>query len=198
MNYIAMLRFDAPRLGLEGDLSQTGPMAQLLADAGAPVNGKPGDSETPLMTAASYGDADVARVLIDAGADLDVLASPDAGGVPGGSALLHAAVFGMTDVLDTLVRAGARVRNLVEAAAAGDIDGWLTGEEAPWRSRARADHGRRPRTPACHRSVARGRHPDRRDGPAMATSGFATGRRQRSHRQRPSPARPRRRPHPRR
>jgi len=131
LTYMAMLRFDAPRLGLSSDLSQTGAMAQLLLDAGAPVNGNPGDREIPLMTAASYGDADVARVLINAGAELDALASADAGGVAGGSALLHAAVFGMTDVVDALVHAGAQVRSLAESAAAGDIEGWLTGEETP-------------------------------------------------------------------
>jgi ankyrin repeat protein len=124
LNYMAMLRFDAERLGLTGPLAGTGAMARLLLDAGAPVDGKPGERETPLMTAASYGDAEVARVLIDAGADLDALAAPDAGGVPGGSALLHAAVFGMTDVLDELVRAAARVRSITEAAAAGDIGSW--------------------------------------------------------------------------
>ena len=75
----------------------------------------------PLITAASYGDADVARELIAAGADLEAVAAPDAGGVPGGTALLHAAVFGMTPVLDVLVAAGARVRGIEEAAAAGDL-----------------------------------------------------------------------------
>lgn len=124
LNYMAMLRFDAERLGLTGPFPRTGEMAGLLLEAGAAVDGNPGDRETPLMTAASYGDADVARVLIEAGADLDALAAPDAGGVPGASALQHAAVFGMTDVLDLLVRAGALVRNLTEAAAAGDIGAW--------------------------------------------------------------------------
>lgn len=56
LNYMAMLRFDAPRLGLTHDLSGTGAMAQLLLEAGAPADGNPGESETPLMTAASYGD----------------------------------------------------------------------------------------------------------------------------------------------
>jgi len=42
------------------------------------------------MTAASYGDAEVARVLIEAGAQLDLTTSATAGGVPGGTALLHA------------------------------------------------------------------------------------------------------------
>lgn len=124
LSYMAMLRFDAGRLGLAGPLEGTGEMARVLLAAGAPVNGNPGERETPLMTAASYGDADVARVLIDGGAGLDALATPDAGGVPGGSALLHAAVFGMTEVLDALVDAGARIRSSTEAAAGGDITGW--------------------------------------------------------------------------
>ena len=49
------------------------------------MDGEPGDRETPLITAASYGDADVARELIAAGADLDAVAAPNAGGVPGGT-----------------------------------------------------------------------------------------------------------------
>ena len=128
LNFIAMLRFDAGRLGLTHDLSATGEVAHALIAAGAPANGEQGDEETPLMTAASYGDADVARVLVEAGADLDALAAPTSGGVPGGSALLHAAVFGMTDVLDVVVAQGARVRSIVEAAAAGDISGWPLAE----------------------------------------------------------------------
>lgn len=146
LNYMAMLRFDAHRLGLTGELGGTGEMAALLLESGAPVDGNPGDRETPLMTAASYGDAGVARVLIDAGAQLDTLAAPDAGGVPGGSALLHAAVFGMTDVLDEIVRAGAQVRGIVEAAAAGDLRGWpIAGATNDERIRAlimAADHQR--------------------------------------------------------
>jgi len=67
----------------------------------------------------SYGDAEVAKGLIEAGADLAATASADAGGVPGGTALRHAAVFGMADVAQVLVAAGAT--DLVQAAAAGDI-----------------------------------------------------------------------------
>jgi len=128
LNYIAMLRFDAQRLGLPHDLPGTGAITQALLDAGAPVNGQPFEDETPLMTAASYGDAEVARVLIAAGADIDALSGPDAGGVPNGSALRHAAVFGNTAVVDVLVAAGARISNIREAAAAGDITGWLTSD----------------------------------------------------------------------
>ena len=65
-------------------------------------------------------------MLIDAGADLEARAADDSGGVPGGTALLHAAVFGMTDVVDVLVAAGARIHSIEEAAAAGDVAGGST------------------------------------------------------------------------
>jgi len=136
LGYTAMLRFDTSR-GVWQDLSGTGDVAKVLLDAGAALNGHPEDTETPLMTAASYGDADVARVLIEAGADLEATAAPNAGGVPGGTALLHAAVFGMTEVVDVLVAAGASIHSIEEAAAAGDIVGFLEFEtplEAPPRS----------------------------------------------------------------
>jgi len=137
LGYIAMLRFDSPRLGLPPDLPGTGAIARVLIDAGASVDGHRGDQETPLITAASYGDAEVARVLIEAGADIEARATADAGGVPGGTALLHAAVFGMTEVIDVLVAAGARVHGIEEAAAAGDVTGWLTAE-ADLQARIRA------------------------------------------------------------
>ena len=124
LSYIAMLGFDHARLGLPAGLTGTGPVARALIAAGALVDGDPHEPETPLITAASYGDAEVAAALIEAGADVDRCASPTSGGVPGGSALLHAAVFGMTDVLDLLVAAGAQVRTLVEGAAAGAIAPW--------------------------------------------------------------------------
>jgi uncharacterized protein len=89
------------------------------------------------MTAASYGDAEVAEVLIDAGADLEARASADAGGVPGGTTLMHAAVFGMNKVLDLLVKAGAPPHGIESAAAVGDITGWLT-PDTPLQARIRA------------------------------------------------------------
>jgi ankyrin repeat protein len=137
LNYIAMIGFDHERLGLPADVAGTGRVAAALIDAGAPVNGQPGDSETPLMTAASYGDAEVAQVLIEAGADIEARASADAGGVPGGTALMHAAVFGMTTVLDLLVKAGAQPHGIESAAATGDITDWLT-PETPLQARIRA------------------------------------------------------------
>jgi len=123
LGYVAMLCYDTSR-GSWRDVPGTGAIARALLTAGAPVDGDPADPETPLMTAASYGDAEVARVLIEAGADLAATASATAGGVPGGTALRHAAVFGMTDVVDVLLAAGAT--DLVAAAAAGDITGTLT------------------------------------------------------------------------
>ncbi|WP_433274496.1 ankyrin repeat domain-containing protein [Actinosynnema sp. CS-041913] len=119
-----MLRYDTVGK-VWRDVPGTGALARTLIDAGAPVDGRPGDRETPLITAASYGDVEVAEVLIAAGANLDATAAADSGGVPGGTALRHAAVFGMTGVVDVLARAGARVDGLAEAAAVGDITGWL-------------------------------------------------------------------------
>jgi len=143
LGYVAMLRYDTAH-GVWRDVPGTGAVARALIEAGAPVEGAPGDGETPLMTAASYGDAEVARVLIEAGADLDATAAADAGGVPGGIALRHAAVFGMAEVVDILLAAGAT--DLVAAAAAGDITALLTAE-TPERERVAAlriaaEHGR--------------------------------------------------------
>jgi uncharacterized protein len=136
LGYVAMLRYDTAS-GTWRDLEGTGSLAKALIVAGAPVNGRPGDPETPLITAASYGDAEVASTLIEAGADLEARATEDAGGVPGGTALLHAAVFGMTAVVDVLVGAGARVHGIEEAAAAGDVTSWL-GDATPPDARVRA------------------------------------------------------------
>lgn len=136
LNYVAMLRCDTAR-NMWRDVPGTGQMARALLAAGAPVDGDPNDPETPLMTAASYGDAEVAQVLIDAGASLEATASPTAGGVPGGTALRHAAVFGMTDVVDVLVAAGARIDHITVAATAGDITGWLR-HDTPVQDRIRA------------------------------------------------------------
>jgi uncharacterized protein len=135
--YIAMIGFDHERLGLPGELPGTGEVARALIDAGAPVDGLPDDAETPLMTAASYGDLEVARVLISAGANIDARAGANSGGVPGGTALMHAAVFGMTDVLDLLAGAGGQPHGIESAAAIGDVSGWLT-PATPSQARIRA------------------------------------------------------------
>jgi hypothetical protein len=144
LGYVAMLRYDTGR-GTWRDVPGTGALARALLEAGAPVDGQPDDPETPLITAASYGDAEVAQALGEAGANLEARAAEDAGGVPGGTALLHAAVFGMTDVVGLLVEAGARIHGIEEAAAAGDIRDWLDGASDDARLRAlvmAADHQR--------------------------------------------------------
>ena len=87
----------------------------------------------------------MARVLIEEGADIEAHASADSGGVPGGSALLHAVVFGMTDVVDVLVAAGAEIHGIEEAAATGDVSRWLGDAHDDARVRAlvmAADHER--------------------------------------------------------
>lgn len=127
LSYVAMLPYDTARR-IWRPVPGTAAVARALLAAGAPVDGQPGDPETPLITAASYGNADVARVLIENGAALEVRSAMDSGGVPGGTALQHAAVFGMTEVVDVLVAAGARIPGLVLAAAVGDLTGWSVAE----------------------------------------------------------------------
>ena len=136
LGYVAMLRYDTSR-GRWRDVAGTDALARALIETGAPVDGRPGDPETPLITAASYGDAAVARVLIEAGATVDARAAAHAGGVPGGTALEHAAVFGMTQVVDVLVAAGARPARIEEAAAGGDVTAYLT-PQTPLEARVRA------------------------------------------------------------
>ncbi len=96
-----------------------------------PSSGYPGEKETPLITAASYGDAEVAKVLIEAGADIEAVSAPDSGGIPSSTALTHAAIFGMTEVVDVLVAAGARITSFGNAVAARDITGWPLGRFTP-------------------------------------------------------------------
>ncbi|MGI8945172.1 MAG: ankyrin repeat domain-containing protein [Thermoleophilaceae bacterium] len=149
-------------------------MARALLAAGAPVEGDPADPETPLMTAASYGDAEVARVLVEAGADLAAAAGASAGGVPGGTALRHAAVFGMTDVAEVLVAAGAT--DLVHSAAAGVLGETLTPdtplEDRVAALRIAAEHGR---LEVIVRAVTPASAPPRCAGVATGASGTAEG-----------------------
>ena len=121
LSYVAMLRYDTTT-GAWREVSRTGELARMLIAAGAPVDGLPGDAETPLITAASYGDAELAAVLIAEGADREAVSADTSGGVPGGTALRHAATFGMSGVAAVLTAAGAR--DLVHAAASGSLSGW--------------------------------------------------------------------------
>jgi len=171
LGYVAMLRYDTAQCAWR-DVAGTAAMARVLLDAGALVDGDPDDLETPLMTAASYGDAEVAQVLIDAGADLNATAKDSAGGVPGGTALRHAAVFGMTAVVDVLLAAGAT--DLVQAAAAGDITGMLSTETPTGRPGRRPADRRSSLPPARDRPATRGRHLCRRSRPGWI-DGLARG-----------------------
>jgi ankyrin repeat protein len=93
-------------------------IARILLEAGADPNARepePG-SETPLHWAASNDDVDVARVLIDGGADMNL---------PGGSIgtpLENAVGYECWNVARLLVARGAGVDNLWTAAALGLIE----------------------------------------------------------------------------
>jgi hypothetical protein len=84
------------------------------ADPNAPVEGdRP--AETALHWAASTDDVEVARALIDAGADIEAPGASIAGGAP----LDDAVGYGCWQVARLLVERGARVDRLWQAAALG-------------------------------------------------------------------------------
>ena len=95
-------------------------MARLLIDAGAPVDGLPTSGETPLHAAASLGEAGLAEVLIDHGANLESVATYP--GIPDGTPLDFAVHFGMVNVIEVLVRYGAKILSLRMAAGVGHVD----------------------------------------------------------------------------
>ena len=108
LSYVAMLPYDTAT-GEWRDLPGTAAIAQPVLDAGAPVDGQPGDRETPLITAASYGDPHVARVLIAAGADVEAPADARL------RAIVMAADHQRLGVIDQLVAAGTPVDATDEA-----------------------------------------------------------------------------------
>jgi hypothetical protein len=83
-------------------------------DPNAPVEGS-SHAETPLHWAASSDDVEVARALIDSGADIEALGASIAGGTP----LDDAVGYGCWQVARLLVARGARVEKLWHAAALG-------------------------------------------------------------------------------
>jgi uncharacterized protein len=93
-------------------------IAQLLIAAGAEVDALTDvdHGETPLHWAASNDDADVARVLIEAGADIEM-----AGGSIG-TPLANAVGYGCWNVARLLVERGAKVNALWIAAALGLLE----------------------------------------------------------------------------
>jgi ankyrin repeat protein len=94
-------------------------IVRMLIEAGADPNArdpdKPG-SETPLHWAASSDDVDVARALIDGGADVE---TPD-GSI--GTPLDNAIGYACLHVARLLVQRGAKVEKLWHAAALGMLD----------------------------------------------------------------------------
>jgi len=128
LGYLGVARFH----GLT-DHERSGEIARVLLAAGGSANGPAGAAEPPLVTAASYGEADMVRALIASGAELEATGFA----VPRGTALAHAIAFGNTEVVDTLASAGAVVHDIVEAAGVGHIDSY-TLSEVPTATRAQA------------------------------------------------------------
>jgi ankyrin repeat protein len=94
-------------------------VVRILIEAGADPNARDPDqpsSETPLQWAASSDDVDVARALIDGGADMEV---PN-GSI--GTPLDNAIGYACWHVARLLVQRGVRVDKLWHAAALGMLD----------------------------------------------------------------------------
>jgi hypothetical protein len=109
-------------------------IAEILLAAGAA-------SSDALLNAASYDAVGVARALIAAGADLEVVGEAVPGG---GTALAHAVHFGNTGVAVLLAEAGARVDTAFDAAGIGDLGRMRelhTDADAPRALRAAAVNG---------------------------------------------------------
>jgi hypothetical protein len=128
LGYLGVARFH----GLT-DHDRAGEVAKVLLAAGGAADGPANAAEPPLVTAASYGEVDMAQALIAAGADLEATGYA----VPGGTALAHAVEFGNTEVVDVLAAAGAVVHDIVEAAGVGNLDAYAL-SEIPIGSRAQA------------------------------------------------------------
>jgi ankyrin repeat protein len=112
LTYVGMVRFYG-----YARHRRTGDLTQALLDAGADKDDE-AKNGSPLICAASHGDADVVKVLLEAGADVDLTDSPP------DTALRLAAAFGQPEVVELLVAAGAVPQSLIEAAGAGNLDGW--------------------------------------------------------------------------
>jgi uncharacterized protein len=112
LTYVGMARF----YGYAAH-ARTGDLTRVLLDAGADP-----DDETkngsPLICAASHGDADVVRVLLEAGANVELTDSPP------DTALRLAAAYGWPEIVDMLITAGAKPQSIIEAAGSGDVSAW--------------------------------------------------------------------------
>ena len=121
-------------------------IAEALIAAGADVHVSTSKGMTPLLTAAQHGDIEMARLLIAAGADVN---EP---GADGTYPLPFTIVDGHDDFVLFLLREGADPNTRIDgipalAAAAGNVDTWLTGwdqrhGDARYVSRYRSSGGR--------------------------------------------------------
>lgn len=109
---------DAPFNGL-WDHGRQAMLAKVLIEAGTPVDGLPSSGESPLHGAASLGEPLVAEVLLDHGANTEVVAKYP--GIPDGTPLDFAVHFGMVEVVDLLFRRGAKLLSTRMAAGAGQL-----------------------------------------------------------------------------
>ena len=98
-------------------------MARLVIDAGGDVNGRfqhgevESVKETPLHWAASNDDVDLADLLLDADADIDI----DCGVIANGTPIWNAVIFRCVNAARLLIDRGAS-SNLMTAAGAGRRD----------------------------------------------------------------------------
>lgn len=94
--------------------------ALLLINAGCEVNGRLfySHGETPLHWAASSGDVQLIKLLLDNGADVDAVG----GTINNGTPLVNALYFGNTISANVLVNRGASIFNFALAAGLGRED----------------------------------------------------------------------------
>ena len=112
LTYVGMARF----YGFAKH-DRTGELTQALLDAGADKDDE-AKNGSPLICAASHGDADVVRVLLEAGANVELTdREPD-------RPLRLAAAYGFPEIVDVLIAAGAEPRSVIDAAGAGDLSAY--------------------------------------------------------------------------
>ena len=123
LDYVAVARFHGAL-----DRDAAGELTTVLLAAGVRPDGQQGSGDTPLITAASYGETAMVRALLAAGANIEALGASIPGG---GTALAHAVHYGMPAIVDVLIAAGARMHGIVEHAGVGRIPGDLLATSSP-------------------------------------------------------------------
>ena len=104
--------------------SRVGRVASLLR-RGAPVNGTDKNGTTPLYKAAVQGEAEIVRVLLEAGADPNL----ESGGESEGTPLCAAAAWGRAEIVRLLIQHGADP-NAVESENGGPMTALAWAERA--------------------------------------------------------------------